>query len=50
MKTYSYNNHKTNESIEIEATDILEADKKYFKLTKINVNKAQYIGIQIIKK
>ncbi len=47
MNKYKYNNHKTDESLGLEAEDILEADKIYMKLTGLNATKCMYIGIEI---
>ena len=46
---FQYVNHNDDTVVEIEASDILEADKLYFEKTKIQVAKAGWIGCQIIK-
>lgn len=49
MATYNYNNHKTGETIQVKAKDILKADKIYEKITSLNASKCMYIGIEILK-
>ena len=49
MRKFIYYNKTTNEKTEIISEDILDADKKYEKLTGINPVKANYIGCSIEK-
>lgn len=46
MKTYKYNNHETGEVVEIEAEDILAADKIYMEATGINPAKCVFVGCE----
>lgn len=49
MKKFIYHNYNTEEDIEIEAKDIILADKEYEKQTNLKPSKCSFITCRIVK-